>query len=155
MSSISKHILLSTVLPKLRSKQHTYYGYIFWRDRSGWKKKKKNSIRDIRNSWWLASCLPTTITKSSARTLGYNFCSDYDYNTRRVERICREWLPLECLPQCWSGHFEMKKSECESGLFKTYDVSVFCHNSKVLPVSKSLKLLLTYGAYTLTVTRAV
>jgi hypothetical protein len=33
--------------------------------------------------------------------------------------------------------------------------SVFCHNSKVLPVSKSMKLLLTSGAYALTVTRAV
>jgi hypothetical protein len=49
----------------------------------------------------------------------------------------------------------MLKSECESGLFKKYDVSVFCHNSKVLPVSKSVKLLLTYVAYTLAVTRAV
>lgn len=49
----------------------------------------------------------------------------------------------------------MLKSECESGLFKTHNVSVFCHNSKVLPVSKSVKLLLTYGAYTMAVTRAV
>jgi hypothetical protein len=49
----------------------------------------------------------------------------------------------------------MLKSDCESGLFKTYDVSVFRHNSKVLPVAKSVKLLLTYGAYTLSVTQAV
>jgi len=49
----------------------------------------------------------------------------------------------------------MLKPECESGLFKTYDVNVFCHNSNVLPVSKSVKLLLTYGAYTLAVTRVV
>jgi hypothetical protein len=49
----------------------------------------------------------------------------------------------------------MLKPECESGLFKTYNLDVSCHKSKVLPVSKSAKLLLTLGAYTLAVTRVV